>query len=253
MSFKRTRAFTLIELLVVIAIIAILAALLLPALAKAKEKARRANCVNNLKQTALGELLWINDNEKGTTHWRVPSSDGGELISQAGTYAGGARPGNVWGEFYFIKDELASPKILICPSDKGAIPASDWPEFSTAAFRNKSVSYAINLDSGATSGGGIMPLDKSQQDILFLDRSLSFSQAAGGCSSGVNNIHAVNGTENVPSSFTAYRWTNAVHGISAGQVATLDGSVNMTTSETIREFLAHGSDDGSLHFLGVNR
>jgi prepilin-type N-terminal cleavage/methylation domain-containing protein len=82
-------AFTLIELLVVIAIIAILAALILPALASAKAKAKRIACLSNLRQVGLASVLYRGDFGDRFPPHRVPAADGSPGLSSQFCWVGG--------------------------------------------------------------------------------------------------------------------------------------------------------------------
>ena len=121
----RVGAFTLIELLVVIAIIAILAAMLLPALARAKEKGRQIACLNNLRQLSLSDQMYVGDSQ-GTY---PPRYDGVKVTSR-------------WPDKLF-EAYGKNVKLLLCPSEVTnaplTIPGSDTNSADMAAR-----SYFIN-------------------------------------------------------------------------------------------------------------
>jgi prepilin-type N-terminal cleavage/methylation domain-containing protein/prepilin-type processing-associated H-X9-DG protein len=116
------RGFTLIELLVVIAIIAILAAMLLPALAKAKERALRINCVSNLKQIGAAVYIYVSDNEDKMPPCRIEIVDGNSVwypyeigrIATPGSTTWAQGPHNL-GSLWATK-ALPNGKVFYCPS-----------------------------------------------------------------------------------------------------------------------------------------
>jgi prepilin-type N-terminal cleavage/methylation domain-containing protein len=168
---KSPKAFTLIELLVVIAIIAILAALLLPALAKAKRAARKAQCITNVKQIGLSFKVWEGDHgDKYPTALSTASWGAMEnIVNQNSSAAAGYGVTNV---FCVMSNELSTPKVLHCPADVSqtsnptdlakatgpvASAATNW-----AGFGPQGLSYFVCGDAS----------DKHPKMILVGDRNI---------------------------------------------------------------------------------
>ncbi len=240
---SKERAFTLIELLVVIAIIAILAGMLLPALAKAKEKAQKIKCTSNLKQVALSFKLFQQDYDD-----RYPMGvaylEGGSAEALPRLRNGSEDP-FTWMHFGAMRSQLENPKIVICPSDSQTEATTfDYLVRDRGGIRyfnhNGKISYHINPNA-----------DDQPQTILAGDRNLTNATALEAKRENKAGIILQSRIRSGNNQWTSasYRLDANIHGVSGANFAFADGHVDSLSTEGLRQ--AYVSTELTDHFVAI--
>ena len=189
------------EVLVVLCSIAILVVLLFPAMERCKSV--RTKCSSNLKQVALGFVLYANERE-GRLPMEIPVSEGGSREH--------ALAGNLVSNLMVVANQIGDPRVLVCPFDKERKPAQTFAEIAPA-----NVSYFLNVDAAVPN----------QAHILAGDRNIT-----------INGKPVRPCLLNIPDP-SAVGWAKTLHK-DGGNVALVDASVHQVTVNGFRQVLNTG-------------
>lgn len=197
------RALSLNEVLIVLTLIGVVGFVILPMLAKSKVKPSIVSCRNNLKSVSLSFRIWANDNHD-LYPMQVAEAEGGakEAVER----------GELFRIFLVMSNELSVPRTVICPADQRTA-ATNW-----AALTNTNLSYFVGLEA----------TDTRPDMILSGDRDIA------------ENGQLLRGTANLTTN-RPVAWHKLLHK-EGGNVALADGSVQQTTTATLRQMLAHTGD-----------
>ena len=249
---RHPAAFTRVELIVMLASIALLGTVGISVLANSAVRNDSAVCANNLRQVGRAFHMWASDHG-GEHPWWTGYTDGGGYIGfnepvppTINVPGAGPLPSplriNPWFHFGFVSQELRTPAVLVCPTDRAKTRAETFSNNPTNGY------FALNFQNRATSYFiGAHALSTAPSAMLSGDRSLK-EDAFGNCPVNMGNISRIE-LNGLPKS-----WNTDLHP-SGSNLLLNDGRVEEFSSDGLNWFLdprGGGEIVGNTHIVKPN-